>query len=311
LGFTPRHRSLEPMVCRMQATSNYGVQETHGILNRFQAEFRGSSEGLGWSTAYASVQRERPFDGHFHALSDNLMVLHRGGPVDITYVMDGKSVARHIPRGGVFFLPAGHACNVLLREPLESTHIYLRSDLFAGPDGSPGVISGLAPMLGDQDAVLEHLASAIGDTITGGLPASSLFVDPIAQAIANRFVTINFHKPSTEAGKHPNLLSGRQMARIREFVDANIDSDIRLDHLAELCGRSTEYFVRLFKATSGVSPYQYVLNLRIERARALLADETLSLAEIALACGFSHQEHFTRMFRRFTGITPGRYRHSH
>jgi AraC family transcriptional regulator len=295
----------------MQATSNFGVQETHGILNRFQAEFRGSSEGLGWSSAFASVQRERPFEGHFHALSDNLMVLHRGGPVDIMYVMDGKSVARHIPRGGVFFLPAGHACNVLLREPLESTHIYLRSDLFAGPDGLPGVIGGLAPMLGDQDAVLEHLAAAIGDTITGGLPASSLFVDPIAQAIANRFVTINFHKPSTEAGKHPNLLSGRQMARIREFVDANIDSDIRLDQLAELCGRSTEYFVRLFKATSGVSPYQYVLNLRIERARALLADETLSLAEIALACGFSHQEHFTRMFRRFTGITPGRYRHSH
>src|SRR5246127_3847409 len=272
----------------MQATSNFGVQETHGILNRFQAEFRGSSEGLGWSSAFASVQRERPFEGRFHALSDNLMVLHRGGPVDITYVMDGKSVARHIPRGGVFFLPAGHACNVLLREPLESTHIYLRSDLFAGPDGSPGVISGLAPMLGDQDAVLEHLASAIGDTITGGLPASSLFVDPIAQAIANRFVAINFHKPITEAGKHPNLLSGRQMARIREFVDANINSDIRLDQLAELCGRSTEYFVRLFKATSGVSPYQYVLNLRIERAKALLAEETLSLAEIALACGFFH-----------------------
>ncbi|WP_439408629.1 helix-turn-helix domain-containing protein [Bradyrhizobium sp. DASA03076] len=286
------------------------MQETHGVLNRFQAEFRGSSEGLGWSSAFASVQRERPFEGHFHALSDNLMVLHRGGPVDITYVMDGKSVARHIPRGGVFFLPAGHACNVLLREPLESTHIYLRSDLFAGPDGSSGATSGLAPMLGVQDAVLEHLASAIGDTITGGLPASSLFVDPIAQAIANRFVAINFHKPSTEAGKHPNLLSGRQMARIREFVDANIDSDIRLDQLAELCGRSTEYFVRLFKATNGVSPYQYVLNLRIERARTLLADETLSLAEIALACGFSHQEHFTRMFRRFTGITPGRYRHS-
>ncbi|MGC8025646.1 helix-turn-helix transcriptional regulator, partial [Salmonella enterica] len=78
-----------------------------------------------------------------------------------------------------------------------------------------------------------------------------------------------------------------------EFVDANLDTDVRLDQLAELSGRSTEYFVRLFKATSGVSPYQYVLNLRIERARVLLADETQSLADIALACGFSHQKHFT------------------
>lgn len=295
----------------MQVNSTFGVRETHGILDRFQADFRGSSEGLGWSTAFASVQRERPFDGHFHALSDNLMVLHRGGPVDITYVVDGKSVTRHIPRGGVFFLPAGQACNVVLREPLESTHIYLRSDLFVEREGASSLIGGLAPMLGDQDAVLEHLAAAIGDTITGGLPASSLFVDPIAQAIANRFIAINFHKPSPEAGKHPNRLSARQMQRIRDFVEAHLDTDIRLDQLAELCGRSTEYFVRLFKATSGVSPYQYVLNLRIERARTLLGDETQSLADIALACGFSHQEHLTRMFRRFTGVTPGRYRRSH
>jgi AraC family transcriptional regulator len=292
----------------MQAKSTFGVQETHGILSRFQADFRGSSEGLGWSSAFASVQRERPFDAHFHALSDNLMVLHRGGPVDITYVIDGKSVARHIPRGGVFFLPAGHSCNVVLHEALESTHIYLRSDLFVDKEKASSLIGGLAPMLGEQDAVLEHLGAAVGDTITGGLPSSSLFVDPIAQAMANRFITINFHKPSPEAGKHPNRLSVRQMQRIREFVEANLDTDIRVDQLAELCGRSTEYFVRLFKAANGVSPYQYVLNLRVEQARTLLGDETRSIADIALACGFSHQEHFTRMFRRLTGVTPGRYR---
>jgi AraC family transcriptional regulator len=292
----------------MQAKSTFGVQDTHGILSRFQADFRGSSEGLGWSSAFASVQRERPFDGHFHALSNNLMVLHRGGPVDITYVIDGKSVARHIPRGGVFFLPAGHACNVVLHGALESTHIYLRSDLFVDKEKASSLIGGLAPMLGEQDAVLEHLAAAVGDTITGGLPSSSLFVDPIAQAMANRFITINFYKPSPEAGKHPNQLSVRQMRRIREFVEANLDTNIRLDQLAELCGRSTEYFMRLFKATNGVSPYQYVLNVRVERARMLLGDETRSIADVALACGFSHQEHFTRMFRRFTGVTPGRYR---
>ena len=66
--------------------------------------------------------------------------------------------------------------------------------------------------------------------------------------------------------------------------------------------------MRLFKATLRVSPYQYVLNRRVERAKILLGENKQSLADIALQCGFSHQEHMTRMFRRFTGVTPGLYR---
>jgi AraC family transcriptional regulator len=296
----------------MQSKPVFGIEDTHRILHQFQADIRASSEGLGWSQAFASVQRERAYEGKLHALSDSLMVLHRGGPVDITYTVGGKSVGRHIPKGGVFFLPAGHECDVALHAALDSTHIYLRSDLFADSEaGAHNVIGGLAPMYGENDAVLAHLAAAVGDTITAGLPASSLFVDPIVSAIANRFIAINYHTPAAEPGKQTQRLTHRQMQRIREFVEANLETDIRLEMMAGICGRSTEYFVRVFKATAGVSPYQYVLNLRIERAKALLGVEGASIADVALRCGFSHQEHLTRMFRRFTGVTPGRYRSSH
>jgi AraC family transcriptional regulator len=296
----------------MQPKPVFGIEDTHRILHQFQADIRGSSEGLGWSSAFASVQRERAYEGKLHALSDSLMVLHRGGPVDITYTVGGKSVGRHIPKGGVFFLPAGHECDVALHAALDSTHIYLRSDLFVEAEGGAhNVLGGLAPMYGENDAVLAHLAAAVGDTITAGLPASSLFVDPIVSAIANRFIAINYHTPAAEPGKQTQRLTHRQMQRIREFVEANIETDIRLEMMAGVCGRSTEYFVRVFKATAGVSPYQYVLNLRIERAKALLGVEGASIADVALQCGFSHQEHLTRMFRRFTGVTPGRYRASH
>jgi AraC family transcriptional regulator len=296
----------------MQSKPVFGIEDTHRILHQFQADIRASSEGLGWSQAFASVQRERAYEGKLHALSDSLMVLHRGGPVDITYTVGGKSVGRHIPKGGVFFLPAGHECDVALHAALDSTHIYLRSDLFAEAEpGAHNVLGGLAPMYGENDAVLAHLAAAVGDTIIAGLPASSLFVDPIVSAIANRFIAINYHTPAAEPGKQTQRLTHRQMQRIREFVEANIETDIRLEMMAGICGRSTEYFVRVFKATAGVSPYQYVLNLRIERAKALLGVEGANIADVALQCGFSHQEHLTRMFRRFTGVTPGRYRASH
>lgn len=284
------------------------MHDTHRIPDRFEAEVFGSSEGLGWSSLFASLQRERPYNGRLHAVSSSLMVLHRGGPVDIAYTVEGRSITRHLPKGGVFFLPAEHACDVSLRAPLDSTHIYLRSDLFSEDDmKARNIINGLAPMLGERDAVLEHLAAAVGDTIASNLPASSLFVDPIARAIANRFVTLNFHKCTVPDKAHPRLCH-RHMNRVREFLEANIATDIRIEMLARLCGLRSEYFVKQFKATTGVSPYQYVLSLRIERAKSLLANEKLSIAEIALDCGFSHQEHLTRLFRRFTGATPGRYR---
>lgn len=296
----------------MQSKPVFGIEDTHRILHQFQADIRASSEGLGWSSAFASIQRERAYEGKLHALSDSLMVLHRGGPVDITYTVEGKSVGRHIPKGGVFFLPAGHECDVALHAALDTTHIYLRSDLFGDQEtGARSVVGELAPMLGEKDAVLAHLGAAVGDTVIGGLPASSLFVDPIVKAIANRFIAINYHTPVAEPGKQTQQLTNRQMHRIRDFVEANLETDIRLDMMAAVCGRSTEYFVRVFKATAGVSPYQYVLNLRIERAKALLGVEGTSIADVALQCGFSHQEHLTRMFRRFTGVTPGRYRRSH
>jgi AraC family transcriptional regulator len=229
----------------MQSKPVFGIEDTHRILHQFQADIRASSEGLGWSSAFASVQRERAYEGKLHALSDSLMVLHRGGPVDITYTVEGKSVGRHIPKGGVFFLPARHECDVALHAALDSTHIYLRSDLFVDVEaGARNALGGLAPMFGENDAVLAHLAAAIGDTIIAGLPASSLFVDPIVRAIANRFIAINYHTPAAEPGKQTQRLTHRQMQRIREFVEANLETDIRLEMMAGICGRSTEYFVR-------------------------------------------------------------------
>ena len=303
--------SLSPQrpLASMHPQPAFGVQDTHRIPHKFHAKIHGSSEGLGWTSAFASIQRERPYTGKLQALSDSLMVLHRGGPVDVTYTVKGKPVSRHIPKGGVFFLPAGQECDVALHAALDTTHIYLRSNLFTD-EKNPGrnLVEGIAPILGKRDGIIEHLATAMGDAIVEGLRASSLFVDPLAKAIANRFIAINYHKPATEAGKHLYRLTNRQLRRLCDFVDANLHTNIRLDAMAGTSGLSTEYFARVFKGTMGVSAYQYVLGLRVERAKALLCDDGQSLADIAAQCGFSHQEHMSRVFRRFTGLTPSRYK---
>jgi AraC family transcriptional regulator len=288
----------------------FRADETHGVLQRVNADICATSDGLGWSSTFASVQHEQPFQATFGGVSDCLMVLHRSGPVDVTFTWEGRAVPRRIPRGGFFFLPAGRACDVALRGHLDTTHIYLRAELFAGDDGEQATPpADLTPLFGEQDTILEHLALAIGEAVSRGLPRSSLQVDPIARAMASRFVALRHGPAETGRRARPQgRLSMKHLQRIRDFVESELDTDIRLSALARACGLSTDYFVKVFKNSLGITPYQYVIGLRVERAKALLDDPRLSLSEIALQCGFSHQEHMTRMFRRLTGETPGRYR---
>lgn len=91
----------------MEAKREFRGSDTHGVLQRCGADIHASSEGYGWSSIYASIQRENPFEGRFEAIADDLIVLHRSGPVQTTFASGGHVTSRCIPRGSVFFLPAG------------------------------------------------------------------------------------------------------------------------------------------------------------------------------------------------------------
>ena len=103
-------------------------------------------------------------------------------------------------------------------------------------------------------------------------------------------------------------LPPRKLRLIREYIDANIEKDLCLDELAELANLSKYHFARAFKQSAGVSPHAYLIMRRVDRARELLSNMSMPLAEVALAAGFSNQSHFTCRFREQTGMTPSSYR---
>jgi AraC family transcriptional regulator len=96
--------------------------------------------------------------------------------------------------------------------------------------------------------------------------------------------------------------------RVIEFVEANLAADIGLIDLADVIGLSRFHFVRSFKMTTGIAPYQYLLRRRIERSQVLLRQGGLSIGEIALAVGFKSAARFNRAFRRICGTTPSAFR---
>ena len=96
--------------------------------------------------------------------------------------------------------------------------------------------------------------------------------------------------------------------RIACFIDAHLDRPLTLDSLATEAGLSTFHFAKMFRLSFGLPPHQYLAERRVERAKALLAAGERGLAEIALACGYASQSHFTRAFKAAVGLTPGAWR---
>lgn len=109
--------------------------------------------------------------------------------------------------------------------------------------------------------------------------------------------------PRSRGGLAPYMLR-----RVREHIDAHISGHIDVEALAATAGLSTFHFSRAFKQSVGMAPHAYVISRRLQKARDLLAEAALGLAEVALACGFADQSHFTRVFSRELGITPGAWR---
>jgi transcriptional regulator GlxA family with amidase domain len=89
---------------------------------------------------------------------------------------------------------------------------------------------------------------------------------------------------------------------------ADLMEDVPLSRLAERCGLSTRHFARAFRQSTGVPPHRWLLNHRVGYAKELLCNPALSLAEIALACGFADQSHFTRIFTSVVHLSPGLWR---
>jgi AraC-like DNA-binding protein len=99
-----------------------------------------------------------------------------------------------------------------------------------------------------------------------------------------------------------------QMQRATKLMTANLQEHVPLSQLAAQCGLSVRHFARAFRQSTGLPPHRWLLNHRVEHARELLRDPMMSLVEIALACGFADQSHFTRTFTALAGLGPGLWR---
>jgi len=172
--------------------------------------------------------------------------------------------------------------------------------------GTPSDRLELRPFVVAEDRFLAQTVLALQDDLRAGSPAGRLYGESLGVALAAHLVrkytdvTPNLHKGAE--------LSSAMLSLVLQYIGDNLEINLSLQDLADLVQTNVYRFVHSFKKHMGLPPHQYILRVRIERAKSLLADPALPLTEVALKCGFADQSHLTNAFHRITNLSPLAYR---
>lgn len=181
---------------------------------------------------------------------------------------------------------------------IDETSPIAREAGFRGGD-HPSLTNGYDPLI---EAVMRELSGELADG-----PPASMMIDHAAALVLFRMTARGRTWPIAAV----HTLSRRQRERIDMLIQTRLGESIGLDDLAAEAGMSLAAFSRSFKATVGTSPYRYLTLARIERARSLLIQSGLSLAQIAFETGFASPGQLTRHFHAIVGLPPARFRSEH
>jgi AraC family transcriptional regulator len=165
----------------------------------------------------------------------------------------------------------------------------------------------IIPRFSAPEPLMYHLLLALRSEIELGKSCSPLYVDSLITTLSLHLIRkYSVTKPSIQ--DYTDGLPKRKLQQAISYINENLTEDLSLDEISQIVGMSPHYFTSLFKQSTGMSAYQYVIHRRIVRAKELLCKQDLSIAEVSKQVGFQTQSHFCNVFHKHTGTTPKKYR---
>ncbi|OBG43041.1 AraC family transcriptional regulator, partial [Mycolicibacterium fortuitum] len=204
--------------------------------------------------------------------------------------------------GDIWVVPAGDKCASLVEgDTAEYCEIAI-------PDQLLGETT-LIPRVKHRDPLIHQMVERIYEVADRDDALARLLTDSVSETLRLLLTDMYTVDPQQRAEHRPDVLDAPTRSKIIEFLEDGMDSDIHLDALAQLTGMSVQAFIGAFRRAFHTTPYQFLLDLRIDRAKTLLLTTQQTVAEIASSVGFSTPSHFATAFRRRVGISPSIYRH--
>ena len=286
------------------------------ISTRPDAEADGSlilsSQHQGWENLLVEQFREPPGEGSCHHNDEYTLCLALDTrPIHLLQIREGKTYTGVYAKGDLSITPAqmpffarwdGEDHYLKIRLTSQFIHQVAREALDIDSDRLE-----LLPQARIRDPQLEAIGLMLLSELQQGHTASKLYVESLANVLA-----VHLIRQYTTARPQPVMYEGglpqHQLLQVLDYIDAHLHQEIKLTDLAMFLGMSQFHFSHQFKQATGISPYQYLLQQRIERAKQLLRQSDRPIADIALQCGFNSHSHLSKQFRQLTGTTPKAYR---
>lgn len=149
------------------------------------------------------------------------------------------------------------------------------------------------------DSILERMRGLLfSNRVSGNYYASAYVYEFIME----------LHRLTHESAQKTGTSSSLKLVPVIEYIDQHFASNITLEELSAIIQVTPQHLCRMFRDNLGMRPLEYISQKRVRAAQDFLAGSNQSIAEIAALCGYDNMNYFYRMFRKYTGVTPGAYR---
>ncbi|MBD0267138.1 MAG: helix-turn-helix transcriptional regulator [Cyanobacteria bacterium Co-bin8] len=273
-----------------------------------------SSQAYGWENILVEEFHQPPSEEIYHNENKHLLCLSLNQrPSRLFQKMGDRNHTSLFTKGDLSIAPAGSLLLSRWVQDDQYLQILIDSEFLnqiAQQENDKGSNTiELIPEFQSRHSEIEQIGMMLLKELRNGGSAGKLYVESLTNLLIVHLLR-NYSSGQSCIACQQGGLNSHQLLHVTDYIHDCLASDIQLSDLAKLLGLSQFHFSRLFKQSMGISPYQYVLQQRVERAKQLLKTTNLPVMEIALLCGFSSHSHLGKWFRQSTGTTPKAFRRS-
>jgi AraC family transcriptional regulator len=244
-----------------------------------------------------------------HRHDEHLIIISLGVCEGELHTENGLHLLRSGVPNSVCVIPSGHPFHGKVEGESEFISLFLDPGVVAVAAAAENLTqrTNIVERWTARDRLISNIGMALLTEQSSEGASGRLYTESLTNILAIHLLR-HYSEPRPEFKFFNGGLTGHKLRKVTDFIEENHERDLALAEIASAAGISPFHFAREFKRATGLAPHQYLIKIRIERAKAWLSKSELSLVEVGLRTGFNNQSHFTRLFHKRTGLTPNAYR---